>query len=77
MEAGLPSWTQLIERLLRSVAADELDEHHRDEWVRRTLAEGPLAAAAVAKALHGGDEGRFAVAGSTHHPACSARSTRC
>jgi hypothetical protein len=61
MEAGLPSWNALVARLLRAVAAEELDADQLDLWVARTLAEGPLAAAAVAKALHG-DEDAFKVA---------------
>jgi hypothetical protein len=62
MEAGLPSWEQLVTRLLRAVVAEQLDASQLDLWLRRTLAEGPLAAAAIAKALHGGDEDKFRIA---------------
>jgi hypothetical protein len=62
MEAGLPSWNDLVERLLRVTADDGLDEHQLAEWLRRTQTEGPLAAAAIAKALHGEDEDAFKIA---------------
>jgi SIR2-like domain len=61
MEAGLPSWNTLITRLLVATADEQLDDDQLDLWVKRTLAEGPLAAAAIAKALHG-DEDAFKVA---------------
>jgi hypothetical protein len=61
-EAGLPLWNDLVARLLRTVAADELDAVQLGGWVAGTLAEGPLAAAAVAKALHGDNEDAFKIA---------------
>jgi hypothetical protein len=62
MEAGLPSWNDLVERLLRVTADDGLDERQLAGWLRRTQAEGLLAAAAIAKALHGEDEDAFKIA---------------
>ena len=51
MEAGLPSWNALVRALLDHVA-DDLDAEHREQWIDTTLShEGPLAAAAIAKAL--------------------------
>jgi hypothetical protein len=51
MEAELPSWPTLIRTLLESVAEEHLDEAHRSAWLDEIAREGPLAAAAVAKAL--------------------------
>ncbi len=54
MEAGLPSWRELIERLLQRVAGEHphLDSAMADEWVRRTLAnEDLLAAGAIVEAM--------------------------
>ena len=55
MEASLPSWPTLIERLLERVAADDplLDDlAARKEWVTRTLAqEDLLAAGAIVEVL--------------------------
>lgn len=62
MEAGLPSWNALVQRLLVASADDTLNAAQLEEWRERTLAEGPLAAAAIAKALHGDDEGAFELA---------------
>lgn len=50
-EAGLPNWTELVVGLLKGVAGD-LDEDDRSRWLALTLKEGPLAAAAIAQALH-------------------------
>lgn len=61
MEAGLPSWTELVKRLLLATAGGELSDEQISLWLERTLAEGPLAAAAIAKALHG-DEREFEIA---------------
>jgi SIR2-like protein len=55
MEASLPSWSVLIERLLGRVAitnAALTDDDARGEWVRRTLArEDLLAAGAIVEVL--------------------------
>lgn len=48
MEASLPSWPVLIERLLRRVAEDQpllTTTSLRDEWIRITLSDGDLLAA--------------------------------
>jgi hypothetical protein len=58
MEAGLPSWPELLRRLLEAVARD-LDETQRERWLEATLSEGPLAAAAIARSLYPEDEGEF------------------
>jgi hypothetical protein len=50
-EAGLPTWTELVAGLLEGVGTD-LDEDDRARWLALTLKEGPLAAAAIAKALY-------------------------
>lgn len=44
MEAGLPSWTRLIEMLLETVAAElpNLDDEDRDAWVAATLQRDDL-----------------------------------
>jgi hypothetical protein len=54
MEAGLPSWRDLIHRLLDDVAGD-LEPADRAVWAAEILTEGPLAAAATARALHADD----------------------
>jgi hypothetical protein len=54
MEADLPPWGALVGRLLEDVAGD-LEGDARREWVDLTLAEGPLAAAAVARSLREND----------------------
>jgi hypothetical protein len=55
MEASLPSWPTLIERLLKRVAADDpflVDMAAREEWVASTLAqEDLLAAGAIVEVL--------------------------
>jgi hypothetical protein len=55
MEASLPSWPTLIERLLERVAADDpllADPVARGEWVAKTLAqEDLLAAGAIVEVL--------------------------
>ena len=50
-EAGLPNWTELVAGLLEGVSSD-LDEDDKTRWLALTLKEGPLAAAAIAKALY-------------------------
>lgn len=58
MEAGLPSWSQLLWGLLEDVAHD-LDGEQRRRWLEATLGEGPLAAAAIARSLHPEGEREF------------------
>jgi len=48
-ESRLPSWNDLIEQLLAAAAAGLSDED-RELWISATIAQGPLAAAAVARA---------------------------
>lgn len=50
-EAGLPTWSELVAGLLEGVGSD-LDDDDRARWLALTLKEGPLAAAAIAKALY-------------------------
>jgi len=50
MEAGLPSWRDLVGRLLADLGADLTDDD-RAVWTDEILREGPLAAAATARAL--------------------------
>jgi hypothetical protein len=40
MEAGLPSWEELVARLLRAVGEERLADDQLDLWLSRTLAEG-------------------------------------
>lgn len=51
MEAGLPSWPSLIRTMLAEVAVEVVEESLRARWVEAIEQEGPLAAAAVVKAL--------------------------
>lgn len=53
-EAQLPSWSELVRKLLDG-AADGLDAEDRNLWIDSILAEGPLAAAAIARALKPGE----------------------
>jgi len=55
IEANLPSWPRLIRAVLEAVAERRVPEEARDGWVRAVEAEGPLAAAAVAEVLAGGE----------------------
>lgn len=57
MEAELPSWNVLIRKLLLA-ARDSGDQEAVAAWADAVLQEGPLAAAAVAEALHD-DPSRF------------------
>ena len=41
MEAGLPSWNDLLWRLLTELG-QEMDDQERAEWIDVTLGEGPL-----------------------------------
>jgi|GEM_PF-1673768 len=55
-EAELPSWERLVRTLLAEteIAAD-LSEEDRSLWIAATIAQGPLAAAAIAHAQHADD----------------------
>ncbi len=53
-EAQLPSWAALVKGLLDG-SAGELDQEDRSLWIDAILAEGPLAAAAIARALRPSD----------------------
>lgn len=48
-ESRLPSWNELIEQLLTGAGAGLSDED-RELWISATIAQGPLAAAAIARA---------------------------
>jgi SIR2-like protein len=48
-ESRLPSWNELIEQLL-SGAGSGLSDEDRDLWISETISQGPLAAAAIARA---------------------------
>jgi len=49
-EAQLPPWNELVRRLLNEAGGD-LAEDDRELWMAATIAEGPLAAAAIARAF--------------------------
>jgi SIR2-like domain len=51
MEAGLPSWPELVRALVADIAPKVVDEPNREAWCKRVLAEGLPAAAAVVEAL--------------------------
>ncbi len=53
-EAGLPLWSELTADLLEGVGGD-LDDEERARWLGLASEEGPLASAAIAKALHSDD----------------------
>jgi NAD-dependent SIR2 family protein deacetylase len=54
MEAGLPSWGELIDRLLDDIAQERFSEV-RSEWVEAMRDESVTAAAAVVRALSAGE----------------------
>lgn len=51
MEAELPSWAELIRRMLDEAAPDVVDFESTAEWLEAVIDEGLLAAAAIVKAL--------------------------
>lgn len=52
-ESELPSWTDLVRALLSETEiARELSEEDRELWIQATISQGPLAAAAIARAHH-------------------------
>jgi hypothetical protein len=52
-ESELPSWGELVRALLEGTEiARELSDEDRDLWIQATIAQGPLAAAAIARAHH-------------------------
>jgi len=52
-ESELPSWNDLVRALLSDTdIARELSDEDRELWIQATIAEGPLAAAAIARAHH-------------------------
>lgn len=59
MEASLPSWPELIERLLERVAKEQpqlVDEDHRADWIRRTLERDELLGAGAVVEVMADDE---------------------
>jgi hypothetical protein len=55
-ESELPSWNQLVRTLLADTdVAKELSDDDRELWMRATVTQGPLAAAAIARAHHRDD----------------------
>jgi SIR2-like domain len=49
----LPSWNDLVRALLSNAEiATELSDEDRELWIQATIAQGPLAAAAIARAHH-------------------------
>jgi hypothetical protein len=56
MEAELPSWAELIRRMLDEAAPDVVEPEDTSEWLEAVIDEGLLAAAAVVKALTPTDE---------------------
>jgi len=52
-ESELPSWTDLVRVLLSDTEiARELSEEDQELWIQATISQGPLAAAAIARAHH-------------------------
>jgi hypothetical protein len=52
-ESELPSWEELVRALLTDAdVAKGLSDEDRELWIRGTIAQGPLAAAAIARAHH-------------------------
>jgi len=56
MEAGLPSWSQLVRGLLDAVAPTGLDQNDRIAWLNAASEPGLLSMAGTARALAGDDE---------------------
>lgn len=56
MEAGLPSWSQLVRSLLHAVAPPDLDANDRLAWLNAAAEPGLLSMAGTARALAGDDE---------------------
>jgi SIR2-like domain len=56
MEAGLPSWPELVHRLLVRVAEARFDSAIRERWVEAMSSESLTAAAAVVEALSDDNE---------------------
>lgn len=55
MEAELPSWNELVRRLLLSAQPSNMKQETVLAWADSVLEEGPLTAAAVAESLHADD----------------------
>jgi SIR2-like protein len=52
-ESELPSWDELVRALLTGAdLGDELSDEDRELWIQATIEQGPLAAAAIARAHH-------------------------
>jgi hypothetical protein len=56
MEAGLPSWGNLVRALLESAAPTSLSENDRTAWLDAAAESGLLGMAATARALAGSDK---------------------
>jgi hypothetical protein len=51
IEADLPSWDSLVERLIRDIADGRLPAAEREQWISEVMAPGLTAAGAVAQSL--------------------------
>src|SRR6478735_643710 len=52
-ESELPSWNDLVRALLSDTGiAKDLSDEDRELWIQATIAQGPLVAAAIARAHH-------------------------
>jgi len=56
MEANLPSWPTLVNRLLQRLAEEQVDASIRSRWIEEMRAESLMAAAAVVEALSANEE---------------------